>query len=195
MLRILYVKVVPFPVTVILEQYFDLEHFAHVHPTTLGECTLVENSGHRIVYDQLWPADRRGRRATDCVVQTYQPPGDIRFEFVSGKHKGVCVDSRLRAHPDGTEVTETYSLPRLPDWGILRRLIAPWVYRQVNRIWEEDLSVGVCIGGWPGVPSSPSRVESDEWRKPLPPGSYCVGRVEQFPPGSLTVVKTSGGPY
>jgi nitrite reductase/ring-hydroxylating ferredoxin subunit len=193
-LHIPYATIVPYPFAVVLDQYFDFEHVAHVHPTTLGEYVMVENAGRRIVYDQLWPANRRGRRATSRVVQTYHPPGDVRFEFVSGKYKGTAVHSRLRAHPGGTEVTETYSLPRLPDWGLLRRLIAPLVRRQVNRVWAEDLGVGVCIGGWPGVPGAPSRVGSEQWRKPLVPGTYRVGPVARFAPGSLTPSETPGGP-
>jgi nitrite reductase/ring-hydroxylating ferredoxin subunit len=192
-LHIPYVTIVPFPFAVVLDQYFDFEHIAHVHPTTLGEYVVVENAGHRIVYDQIWPAGRRGRRVTSRVVQTYNPPSDIRFEFVSGKHKGTKVHTQLCAHQDGTEVSETYILPWLPAWGLLRRLIAPVVHRQVNRVWEEDLRVGVCIGGWPGVPGVPSRVGSEQWRKPLTPGIYHVGSVGQFALGSLKVVETPGG--
>ncbi len=193
MLQISYVKIIPYPFAVVLEQYFDFEHIAHVHPETLGENTLVENAGHRIVYDQRWPADRKGRRATSRVVQTYQPPGDIAFDFATGKYKGTKVRTQLRAHPDGTEVNETYHIPWLPDWNILRRLVAPMVMRQVERIWDEDLRVGVCIGGWPGVPGQQSRTDAEEWRRSLQPGTYRVGPVTKFPPGSLSTVDTPGG--
>jgi len=193
MLEIPYVKVVPYPFQVVLEQYFDFEHIAHVHPQTLGEYVLVENSGRRIVYDQLWPADRNGRRATSRVVQTYQPPGDIQFEFVAGKHCGTKVVSRLRPHADGTEVVETYCVPWLPNWELVRRLVAPYVHRQVDRVWDEDLRVGVCIGGWPGVPGAPTPTGAEEWRRPLRSGTYRVGPVERFPVRSLTVVETTGG--
>lgn len=194
MLQVPYRKIIRYAFQVVLEQYFDFEHIAHVHPTTLGEYVLVENAGRRIVYDQHWPANRKGRRATSRVVQTYQPPGDIWFEFVAGKHQGTKVFSQLRPHAGGTEVNETYFVPWLPNWGIVRRLVAPAVYRQVDRIWEEDLQVGVCIGGWPGVPDTPTRVGAEDWRRPLKPGTYRVGPAERFPPGSLTVVETSGGP-
>src|SRR5258708_5600943 len=107
MLHIACVKIVPYPLPVVLDQYFDFEHIAHVHPTTLGEYRLVEKSADRIVYDQLWPADRRGRRATSRVEQRYRLPGEIWFEFVEGKHKGTKVYSQLQPHADGTEVTET----------------------------------------------------------------------------------------
>jgi len=192
-LSIPYVKILQYPFAVILEQYFDFEHIAHVHPTTLGEYVLVENAGRRIVYDQLWPANSRGRRATSQVIQTYEPPGDLWFQFVSGKYKGTKVHSQLRPHADGTEVTETYFVPWLPNWSWLRRLIAPSVMRLVDRVWDEDLRVGVCIGGWPGVPGQASRLEAEEWRRPLKPGTYRVGPVDDFPPGSLKVVNLAAG--
>ena len=193
MLQIAYAKVIPYPFRVVLEQYFDYEHIAHVHPTTLGKYELVENAGNRIVYDQHWPADRNGWRATSRVVQTYDPPGNIRFDFVAGKHRGTRVISQLRPHAEGTEVCETYFVPWLPDWGILRRLIAPLVHRQVERVWQEDLQVGVCIGGWPGVPKQPTCVDAEQWRRRLEPGTYRLGPVANFPPGSLNAVKTAGG--
>jgi nitrite reductase/ring-hydroxylating ferredoxin subunit len=192
-LQIPYVKIIPYPFAVVLDQYFDYEHIAHVHPSTLGEYVLVENMGCRIIYDQLWPADRRGRRATSRVIQNYQPPGDIWFDFVAGKHKRTKVFSQLRPHPDGTGVRETYYVPWLPNWSLLRRLIAPVVYRQVDRIWDEDLRAGVCIGGWPGTPGLPTRVDAEEWRRPLEPGVYRIGPVDTFAPGSLTIVNTPGG--
>lgn len=194
MLQISYLKVIPYLFDVILDQYFDYEHIAHVHPTTLGEYVLLENTRQRIVYEQRWPADRFGRRAISRVVQTYRPPGDIWFEFVAGKHRGTRVHSELRPHPEGTEVTETYHLPWLPNWSILRRLIAPAVIRFVERVWEEDLRAGVCIGGWPGILNQPSRGGAETWRQPLKPGRYRVGPAAKFVPGSLTAVETPGGP-
>jgi nitrite reductase/ring-hydroxylating ferredoxin subunit len=193
-LQIPYVKFIPYPFEVVLDQYFDYEHIAHVHPCTLGEYVLVEKRGNVAVYDQHWPADRRGRRAVSRVVQTYQPPGDIWFEFESGKHLGTRVHSELKPHPKGTEVQETYHLPRLPNWGWLRWIIRPAVIRMVDRVWDEDLRAGVCIGGWPGIPDRPHKVEAEAWRRPLPPGTYPLGRVERFPPGSLTAVNTTAGP-
>jgi nitrite reductase/ring-hydroxylating ferredoxin subunit len=127
------------------------------------------------------------------VEQTYQPPGDIWFEFVAGRHRAVKVHSQLRPHDGGTEVTETYYLPWLPNWGVLRRLIGPLVSRQVDKVWDEDLQVGVCIGGWPGVPDQPARNGDEPWRRPLSPGEYRVGAVTDFTPGSLVAVETPGG--
>jgi nitrite reductase/ring-hydroxylating ferredoxin subunit len=37
-------------------------------------------------------------------------------------------------------------------------------------------------------------VVSNERRRPLPAGSYAVGKAEQFRPGTLTAVETSAGP-
>jgi nitrite reductase/ring-hydroxylating ferredoxin subunit len=193
MLQIPYQRVVPYPVQVVLEQYFDFEHIAHVHPQTLGEYLLVEHSGRRLVYDQRWPSDRSGRRATSRVVQTYQPPGALQFDLVAGKHRGTKVHSELRPHPDGTEVVETYCVPGLPNWGLFRGLLAPYVYRQVERIWDEDLKVGICIGGWPGTPGLPAGPPTDERPRPLKPGIYRIGPVGQFPVASLAKVETPGG--
>ncbi len=51
----------------------------------------------------------------------------------------------------GTLVTEHHRVA-LPAW----RWLANWVRRtwktRLDRIWEEDLAVKVCRGGWPGVP-------------------------------------------
>ena len=47
-LEIPYVTIIPYPFAVVLDQYFDFEHVAHVHPTSLGEYVLVENTGKRI---------------------------------------------------------------------------------------------------------------------------------------------------
>jgi nitrite reductase/ring-hydroxylating ferredoxin subunit len=192
MLHISYVKIIPYPFEVILDQYFDYEHVAHVHPRTLGEYMLVENRGNEVVYDQRWPADRRGQRAVSRVTQTYRPPGDIWFEFTAGKHRGTKVHTQLKPHTQGTEVAETYQIPGLPNWRLLSWLIGPFVMRQVERIWDEDLRVGVCIGGWPGIPGR-SRQPGTEERRPLPPGTYHLGPVEKFPPGSLTTVATPAG--
>jgi nitrite reductase/ring-hydroxylating ferredoxin subunit len=154
---------------------------------TLGEYVLLSDGGDNLLYEQRWPPDWFGRRAVSRVAQAYRPPGDIWFEFLAGKHRGTKVHTQLRPHASGTEVTETYFLPGLPNWDILRKLLGPMVMRQVDRIWNEDLQAGVCIGGWPGLPGRFSRVAAARVRS-LPPGTYQLGRAEQFPLGIPVVV-------
>jgi nitrite reductase/ring-hydroxylating ferredoxin subunit len=192
-LAIPYTKVIPYPFEVVLDQYFDYEHIAHVHPQTLGEYVLVEQSADRIVYDQRWPPDCFGRRRVSRVVQTFQPPGEMWFEFVSGRHRGTRVHSVLCPQGPETEVRETYYLPGLPNWPVLRWLIRPLVLRQVDRIWDEDLQVGVCIGGWPGTPGRQPEAAVPAWKRPLRPGSCRLGRVEQFPWNTPVAADTSAG--
>ena len=146
MLAVTYTKIIPYPFDIVLSQYFDYEHVKYVHPTTLGEYHLVETRGNVIVYEQLWPRRFLVRRRS-LVRQTFCPPGEIRFDFLRGLHKGVQVRSLLHEHGAETRVEETYYL-RLPDW--------PWlsqsIMRKVDLIWDEDLRVKVCQGGWPGIP-------------------------------------------
>ncbi len=151
MLRVRHQKVVPFPYDVVLSQYYDYEHIEHVHPETLGEYVLVSADAGKAVYEQIWP-ERRGRRRRSVVEQTFEPPNLVRFSFVDGRYKGVRVETRLEHHAEGTLVDETYGIPNLPDWGWLRRLAKPSVVRQVERVWQEDIDVEVCHGGWPGLP-------------------------------------------
>ena len=79
------------------------------------------------------------------------PPNEIWFDFVSGLYRGVRVHSLLLEHAEGTRVEETYHLP-WPAWAWLRAWIARSIIRKVDLIWEEDLRVKVCRGGWPGIP-------------------------------------------
>lgn len=151
MIKIEYDKIIPYPFEVVLSQYFDYEHIAHVHPDTLGEYAVVETNGNEIIYDQIWPGPKKKRSR---VRHTFHPPGEMWFEFIYGLHKGTKVHTRLQPCPEGTQVDETYYIPGLPDWGWLRRLVKPSVMKSVNRIWNEDLAVEVCYNGWPGVPDS-----------------------------------------
>lgn len=153
MLRVQYTKLVPYPYDVVFSQYWDYEHIEHVHPESLGEYRLVKREKDLAVYEQIWP-ERRGRRKRSLVEQRYEPPGTLRFDFVDGLHKGVVVETRLEEHPEGTLVHETYGIPRLPDWALLRWLARPSVVKQVDLVWQEDLDVEVCHGGWPGLPES-----------------------------------------
>ena len=53
MLLVRHRKTVPHPFRVVLEQYYDYEHIAHVHPYTLGEYRLELEDGDRLIYEQL----------------------------------------------------------------------------------------------------------------------------------------------
>ena len=151
MLRVRYQKLVPYSYAVVLSQYYDYEHIAHVHPDTLGEYRLVSVDDDVVVYEQIWPR-HWGRRRTSLVEQRFVPPDLIRFSFRKGLHRGVVVDTRLIETEDGTLVDETYSIPWVPDWAWLRALARPSIVKRVDEIWDEDIGVDVCHGGWPGVP-------------------------------------------
>ena len=150
MLEVTYEKVIPYPVDVVLSQYYDYEHIRHVHPQTLGEYHLVEVRGPLAVYEQVWPR-RLLVRARSLVRQEFIPPNKILFNFLRGRYRGIKVQTVLEQHPEGTLVVETYFL-RLPGWRWLGRLLRRLIMRKVDAVWDEDLKVKVCRGGWPGVP-------------------------------------------
>lgn len=169
MLQISYRLTLACPVYVILSQYYDYEHIATVHPNTLGEYKLVEvrDEGRDILYDHLWPA-RPGRpRPVSRVRHRYFPPLAMEFEFLSGRHRGTRVRTLLAPQGrDWTLIDETYFLPGLPNWRWLAAWIKPLVMRPVHAIWKEDLDVGVCIDGWPGVPAG-ARAEVERQELPV----------------------------
>jgi hypothetical protein len=150
MLGINYQVVVPCSFEVVLGQYYDYEHVKFVHPHTLGEYHLVETRGNTAIYEQVWPRRFFWRRRS-LVRQLFIPPNEMWFHFERGRYRGIKVHSILHRTPSGTLVDETYFL-RLPNWNWLERVIRKSIVRAVNRIWEEDLKVKVCHGGWPGVP-------------------------------------------
>ena len=157
MLEVSYRKVIPYPLEVVLGQYWDWEHIAVVHPDTLGEYRLVSAEGDSAVYEQIWPR-RLLRRRRSRVRQTQVSANEIEFVFLAGLHRGVRVRTVLEEHPDGTLVDETYTM-NLPDWRWLKPLLAKVVMKSVERIWGEDLGVEVCHGGWPGRPPFEMKVE------------------------------------
>jgi nitrite reductase/ring-hydroxylating ferredoxin subunit len=179
MLRVSYAKDVPCTLYETLAQYYDCEHIGTVHPESLGRVEMIssEDEGNRIVYEHVWPGGKRRSR----VVQRYFPPSSITFDFVQGRYRGVRVETRLEsAGPATTRIHESYLLPGLPDWRWLAALIRPFVLRPVERIWKEDLDVGVCIEGWPGLPAA-ARAQVPRRRRevaypPLPVG-FSVGSL------------------
>lgn len=158
MLQVSYRKTIPYPIDVVLGQYWDYEHIEHVHPDTLGRYELVEAIGDTAIYDQIWPPGLLGRlfdglfgRARSRVRHTQLGPYEMEFVFLDGRHKGVRVHTLLSPEGDGTRIDETYFV-RLPDWGWLRRIVERETMKEVEEIWDEDLDVEVCHGGWPGLP-------------------------------------------
>ena len=150
-MNISYRKRIPYPFERVLAQYFDLEHINTVHPRTLGEYRLLEVSGNRIVFQQRWPA-WLGVRAHTVIEQEWLPIDRIRFRFLSGFLRGVAISTRLHDCQEETFIEEDYHLPLIPEWSWLRVLVRPFVVRGVDLIWNEDLAVELCHGGWPGVP-------------------------------------------
>lgn len=196
MLEVTYEKLIPYPFDVVLSQYFDYEHIAHVHPTTLGEYRLVERAGNRIVYDQIWPAGLFGRRRVSRVAQEFFPPNRTTFEFMAGRHRGTRVETTLTQAPsdeagDGTLVREIYHVPGLPNWAWLRPLVRPFMVRVIERVWDEDLGVEVCYGGWPGIPGR--EVAPAEGIGVTPGGTiHDIGKAAEFPAGCARSIQVDG---
>ena len=159
--EVTYRKRIPYPFARVLSQYFDLEHIETVHPTTLGSYRAIEVAGNRIVFEQRWPS-WLGVRLRSVVEQVWQPPNRIRIRFRRGFLRGVGVDTQLTDQGEATAIEEVYRVPLVPGWTWLRPWMARVVERGAGRIWEEDLAVELCHGGWPGVPGTagPPRPES-----------------------------------
>lgn len=191
MLEIAYTKRIPYPFAVTLSQYFDYEHIAHVHPTTVGEYRLVEKRENFLVYDQIWPPGLFGRRAVSRVQHRFQPPDEMWFTFVSGRYRGIIVHTRLEDRQSETLVHETYRLP-LPNWAWLKPLVRPGMMRAIERIWDEDLRVEICYGGWPGIPGYQQQPKHTAGKGVLTEVSYVLGRAQDFPPCSVRCVMFEG---
>ena len=150
-IEVTYRKRIPYPFARVLSQYFDLEHIETVHPTTLGSYRAVEVAGNRIVFEQRWPS-WLGLRLRSVVEQVWLPPSRIRIRFRRGFLRGVGVDTQLMDRGEETAIEEVYRVPLVPGWAWLRPWLGRVVERGAGRIWEEDLAVELCHGGWPGVP-------------------------------------------
>ena len=155
-IEVTYRKRIPYPFARVLSQYFDLEHIETVHPTTLGSYRAIEVAGNRIVFEQRWPS-WLGLRLRSVVEQFWLPPNRIRIRFRRGFLRGVGVDTMLKDHGEETAIEEVYRVPLVPGWTWLRPWMVRVVERGAGRIWEEDLAVELCHGGWPGVPGADDR--------------------------------------
>ena len=155
MITVTYRKAVPYPRWRVLAQFFDLEHIEHVHPRTLGQARLLSLHRGGVTWELESPR-YLGMRARSTIVQDYLPPDRIEAHIIKGFLRGAEYAGLLHEDGGATTVEETYQLP-VPDWGWLGALVATRLVRTLDRIWEEDLRVGVCHGGWPGLPKSGSR--------------------------------------
>jgi hypothetical protein len=149
-ITVMYRKAVPYPRWHVLAQFFDLEHIEHVHPRSFGRARLV--SLHRGGVTWVLESPRYlGVRTRSTIVQDYLPPDRIEARVIKGFLKGAEYSGTFREDGGETTVEETYRLP-VPDWGWLRSWLRTRLVRALDRIWAEDLRVGVCHGGWPGLP-------------------------------------------
>ena len=152
MIEVVYQREVAYPlVGRTLSQYFDLEHLEHVHPRSFGKARLVSQHHDTVVWDLEWPPIFGVLRFRNRVIQRFLPPDRIHAAITGGFLRGTNVDIYFGQTAKGTLVEEHYWVP-FPNWPWLRRLVKNAWVRWLDRIWEEDLKVGVCHGGWPGVP-------------------------------------------
>jgi nitrite reductase/ring-hydroxylating ferredoxin subunit len=148
-----------------------------------------EEEGSRIVYEHVWP----GRKRRSRVVQRYFPPSSMTFDFIEGRYRGVRVETRLESvGPATTRIHESYFMPWLPDWRWLAALIKPFVMRPVERIWKEDLGVGVCIDGWPGVPAAARALVPKRRQQPTYPPLPAGFGVASLRPGEMRPFSIDG---
>jgi hypothetical protein len=152
MITVMYRKSVPYPRWQILAQFFDLEHIEHVHPRTFGRARLISLHRGGVTWELESPR-HLGVRTRSTIIQDYLPPDRIEARIIKGFLKGSEYSGIFREDGGATTVEETYHLP-IPDWGWLRALVSTRLVRALERIWAEDLRVGVCHGGWPGLPKS-----------------------------------------
>lgn len=149
-MQLVYRTELPYAPERILAQYFDLEHLEHVHPDSLGRARLLGVRA-RTVHWQLEVPILLGLCLRSTIEQEHVPPCHVRARVVAGLLKGARVWTALTASPGGTRVDERYELP-WPEWPWARRVAQRWLCRRLDRIWKEDLAVGMCHGGWPDVP-------------------------------------------
>jgi hypothetical protein len=148
-MRYQYQKQVPYPLSRVVSQYWDLEHFPYVHPRTLGEARLVTCHGNTVTYQLLWPR-LMGVRLRSVVHQEFLPPNRFMFRVLDGLFRGARVSTVFQEVENGTLVEETYEAP-WTIWSGLAVLIRCRLAKHIEKVWEEDLRVGLCHGGWPGV--------------------------------------------
>lgn len=158
MIEVEYRRVVPYSQPVVLSQYFDLEHLEHVHPKSFGRARMVSKYDRVIVWELQWRPVCWLWRFRSRFTQEYLPPWGVRALVVRGFLRGTESIVQLGGCVGGTLVVEYHRVAALPNWRWLRRWVRGALVRRLDRIWEEDLAVGVCRGGWPGVPESDASI-------------------------------------
>ena len=148
-MKIIYTKHVPFPPSVVLAQYFDLEHIAHVHPTTFGKARLLACLGNAVEWELEFPRFF-GITFRIVIRQEYLASDRIHARVTKGLLRGTEVSTYLKSVDEGTLVEELYLLP-VPELPLVGHLARVWLCRKADEIWDEDLAVGLPRGGWPGV--------------------------------------------
>ena len=151
MIEVVYRREVPYPQPVVLSQYFDFEHLQHVHPRSFGRARMLSQRGNLILWELEWPPLWGLLTLHSTFTQEYLPPWGIHSRVVRGFLRGTESTIELAESALGTLVVERHLVP-LPNWLWLRGPVQRAWVRRLDRIWEEDLAVRVCRGGWPGVP-------------------------------------------
>jgi hypothetical protein len=160
-IEVTYRREILYPQAVVLSQYFDLEHLEYVHPKSFGRARMISTRGRVIVWDLEWPPIGRYFRLRSRFEQEYVPPWGVRARIVSGALRGTESTTQLFSSALGTIVQEHYRVAMLNCPGF-RTLVQRALVRRLHRIWEEDLAVKVCRGGWPGVPDAKASSARDD---------------------------------
>ncbi|MCC6964913.1 MAG: hypothetical protein IT391_01345 [Nitrospira sp.] len=174
MIDVPYRREVPYSQAVVLSQYFDLEHLEHVHPRSFGRARMVAKERGVIVWDLEWPPVLGLFRVQSRIRQEFTPPWGIRAVITRGLLSGTETVVQLDKTETGTLVIELHRIA-LPGWRWLRGFVQRTLVRRLDWIWEEDLAVKVCRGGWPGVPLVEHEGEREASGKPdIAPHSASV---------------------
>jgi hypothetical protein len=114
---------------------------------------VIQELQHLIVWELEWPSICGIFKFRNLITQEFLTPDRIRVSFAKGPLRGTEVDVLLSEIDQGTLVEERYRIA-LPNWRVLRGLVPKiWAHR-LDRVWDEDLRVGMCHGGWPELPRS-----------------------------------------
>jgi len=151
MIEVLYERDIPYPQSIVLSQYFDLEHLEHVHPRTFGRARMLSAYPGGIVWELEWPPVLGCRLLRSTFRQDFHPPWGVHAVVTRGFLRGSETFVELGKWEKGTHVRESHRLA-IPNWKYLRDLVRRATLRRLDLIWDEDLAVQVCRGGWPGVP-------------------------------------------